>query len=312
MATVRLLENSTNMLGLPFSGMGNASGPDFMEWVNGHHQWIWMPGAIVGLQSNPVKTIFIDTNDVTVKFNMQISGLSFHRSATYWNNVYASGNIGALVTDMLGGNDTIFGNSSQETLCGFDGNDVLIGDGHGDMLLGGNGNNTASYQTSTQGGVRASLANPGTNEGVDAAGDQYFSIHNLIGSRFADTLEGDGGGNRLTGGLGRDTLLGRGGPDIFDFNFVTESRPGATRDRLTDFNRANDRIDLKDIDAQTGAGNQAFNFIGTAPFSGAKGQLRFTDNGATVIVQADINGDRRADFEIFVAEPTLSRDDFVL
>ena len=72
-------------------------------------------------------------------------------------------------------------------------------------------------------------------------------------------------------------------------------------------------IDLAAIDAKTGAGNDAFVFIGTAGFSNAAGELRFFANGTSTIIQADVDGNGTADFEIALATlVTLVAADFIL
>lgn len=67
--------------------------------------------------------------------------------------------------------------------------------------------------------------------------------------------------------------------------------------------RGQDVIDLIGIDAKTTVGgNQAFRFIGAQAFHDRAGELRFKVVAAQdlVIVQGDVNGDGRADFEIKV------------
>ena len=59
--------------------------------------------------------------------------------------------------------------------------------------------------------VTADLAKGSTI--VSAGRDSLPSIENLTGSRFDDTLYGDGGSNVLRGGPGHDRLVGRGGDD---------------------------------------------------------------------------------------------------
>lgn len=51
---------------------------------------------------------------------------------------------------------------------------------------------------------------------------------------------------------------------------------------------------------------------GAQGFHDAKGELRYIDKGATVIVQGDVNGDGKADFEIFVKAAALAKGDFLL
>ncbi len=146
----------------------------------------------------------------------------------------------------------------------------------------------------------------------------------LYGSEGNDNLDGGvgrdslyGGGNRdiLSGGLGRDLYDGGGGADLFDFNATNETgRSSSSRDQILDFQRRQDDIDLRTIDANTDrSGNNAFHFIGFNAFSDRAGELRIRDSGSHIIVQGDVDGDGRSDFEILVRNvDTLSRGDFLL
>jgi len=130
----------------------------------------------------------------------------------------------------------------------------------------------------------------------------------IAGGRYDDNLSGFSGNDTLTGGGGADWLSGGRGADRFVFKSVSDSR-GFNNDVITDFSRAQgDKIDLSKIDARTGiAGNQAFTFIDTAEFSGRKGELRyhviegedeFGGISYTSYVEADVDGDGVADFEL--------------
>lgn len=137
----------------------------------------------------------------------------------------------------------------------------------------------------------------------------------LRGHNGSDTIDGKAGDDILTGGLGKDLLTGGAGRDTFDFNAVAESGVGgAKRDVVTDFFRGVDHIDLRTIDAQQHhGGNQAFQFIGKQAFHHTEGELHYRVTAAGVIVEGDVNGDGRADFQIEVANlPALSRGDFLL
>ncbi|MBM3544805.1 MAG: calcium-binding protein [Alphaproteobacteria bacterium] len=136
----------------------------------------------------------------------------------------------------------------------------------------------------------------------------------LIGSKVADIIKGGASEDTLRGGLGRDILTGGTDADTFDFNSINDSVKGGQRDKITDFKRSQgDKIDLKGIDAKTGvSGNQKFAWIGKDDFSGVKGELRYKDLGAKVIVQGDVNGDGKADFEILVKAGSLNAGDFLL
>ena len=102
------------------------------------------------------------------------------------------------------GNINATGNALDNILIGNSGNNVLTGGWGGDTLDGGDGSDTASYATSGL-GVAVSLA-LGVGSGGDAEGDRLSNIENLTGSNYDDTLEGDGGDNKLVGGKGIDTV----------------------------------------------------------------------------------------------------------
>jgi Ca2+-binding RTX toxin-like protein len=105
-----------------------------------------------------------------------------------------------------------------------DGADVFFGGDLGDIFIGlgspfgpGNpGSDTVDYSHATA-RVDASLINPLSNTGA-AAGDIYVSIENLRGTRFNDTLTGDGNNNIIEGGDDADTLDGgAGGSDTVSY-----------------------------------------------------------------------------------------------
>ncbi len=128
------------------------------------------------------------------------------------------------VIDALGGNDTVNGNDGDDILSGGDGDDILNGgagddtlDGGpgADMLDGGAGSDTASYQNSSA-AVLVRLHNAAAVKFGDAEGDTLTGIEHLIGSRYNDTLAGDGEDNILKGEDGDDVLFGgpAGGDDM--------------------------------------------------------------------------------------------------
>ncbi|WP_052120166.1 calcium-binding protein [Inquilinus limosus] len=177
-------------------------------------------------------------------------------------------------------NDIRVGTSGADTIDGWLGDDQLDGGSGNDLLSGGTGDDL------------------------------------LKGSSGNDNLKGGLGQDILVGGAGTDILSGGGGADTFRFTAVSESAVGGSRDIVYDFIRVEgDKIDLSAIDANAGvAGNQAFTFIGGEAFHHVAGELRFSTGDFTSgIVAGDINGDGRADFEIFVRTHTiLVAGDFVL
>ena len=119
------------------------------------------------------------------------------------------------IKDGTNGTDILVGTAGIDTLRGLGSTDRLAGLAGADLLEGGDGNDTADYATAPQ-AVKASLLD-GIGFAGDASGNRYVGIENLVGSAFADELEGDGGTNLLRGGQGGDTLFGGGGTDFADY-----------------------------------------------------------------------------------------------
>lgn len=171
-----------------------------------------------------------------------------------------------------------------------------------------------------------------TSIGFSLTGNEMDNV--IAGNTGADQLAGAAGFDILLGFGGRDILYGDGPgasgfADIFRFTSLSDSAPGvANRDVIMDFEQGwmtsegaviVDRIDLSGIDANSKAKNdQAFNFIGEAEFSSDRrnkvyGELRVDNDEGFSILQADVNGDGRADFEIaFNGIFNFNTNDFLL
>ena len=161
--------------------------------------------------------------------------------------------------------NTITGNSRANTLKGADGNDTLKGGSGNDKLYGGKG------------------------------------IDTLEGGAGNDLMKGEAGNDKLYGGAGADKLYGGAGKDTFLFKSAKDSTLASKgRDTIFDFDgKAGDRINLKEIDANTRkGGDQAFKFIGTDKFSKTAGELRYDKKASDTYVYGDTNGDGKADFAI--------------
>jgi len=217
-------------------------------------------------------------------------------------------NTGYWGIDTVSGFENLIGSAGNDDLRGNSGNNVIEGGEGNDTIRGGSGLDTASYTSATW-GVAVDLSITASQNTGAAGWDTLMSIERLVGSNFADTLSGNSGANTLNGGLGSDTLTGGSGADVFVYRSIEESGAGLSIDTITDFNSAQDVIDLSSIDADsTVSGNQAFSFIGSGSFSTA-GQVRF-ENG---MVYADIDGDSIADLQIsLMGVSALSASDFVL
>jgi Ca2+-binding RTX toxin-like protein len=182
-----------------------------------------------------------------------------------------------LYTALLAGDDFITLSSFADIMRGFAGDDVMWGNGGDDRLFGDQGADTIS------------------------------------GGAGNDVIQGGTGRDRLTGGTGSDMLSGGADrvQDVFVFLTAADSRVGTARDRIAQFVPGIDDIDLSRIDADTSRpGDQAFLFSGSGPRAHA---VWTVDTGADLILRADINGDRAADFEVTVtATARMAAGDFVL
>ncbi len=181
--------------------------------------------------------------------------------------------------------DVIWGRGGDDTLFGFQGRDKIHGGAGRDKLTGGAGNDL------------------------------------ITGGSGNDAMLGGEGRDYMLGGAGRDIQTGGPGRDRFDYNFLTDTgKTTASRDVITDFQHGADRIDLYSLDANwKTAGNGKFIWIGLTGFTRQAGELHAvsinaagTSNDKT-IVEGDINGDARADFQIEIKGLIgLTALDFVL
>lgn len=175
----------------------------------------------------------------------------------------------------------------------------------GDLLL---------FAEQASGGPAEPVRDPFTGTGGNDTISGGVGNETLRGLGGDDALSGGAGKDVLIGGGGKDRLTGGSGADVFRFETAEDSAVGTGRDRIQDFARGIDKIDLSGIDANAAAtGDQGFIFIGTTGFTGRAGelhQIRF--NGLTVI-EGDLDGDRIADFQIELGSSiSLSSGDFLL
>lgn len=188
--------------------------------------WFLAPGSIEKLAFYQTGVLDIDPAKLVLKAGTDAADGT--ASAPLAGTAIADWITGAAGDDVIAGgsgNDILSGNSGFDTLKGEAGDDVLYGgtgddtlDGGAgkDILVGGAGLDAASY-ASTSAAVRVQLSAAQTNTG-DAAGDEYYSIENVIGGGGADIIGGDSGQNELTGGKGNDQLAGNTGDDTYVWN----------------------------------------------------------------------------------------------
>ena len=230
-----------------------------------------------------------------------------------------------------GGNDTLIGGLGDDVLNGGAGADLLNGGAGADALSGGAGNDTYVIKDTAD---TVNEAAGGGNDLVQAYVDHGLATNveklelmenavsgtgndlanTLTGNALANVLDGMGGADILVGGLGADSLTGGAGADRFVFRLGDSGTDATSRDIVTDFVHGEDRLDLRQIDADiTTLADEALSFIGTGAFTGASGQLRYEAFAGGLTVLADIDGDMVADFSVNLLDQTkLIAGDFLL
>jgi hypothetical protein len=243
---------------------------------------------------------------------------------------------GVVIENAAGGAaaDRLRGNQAANELRGNAGDDTLVGAAGADELRGGNGRDAVAYGGAN--GVSVALDGSLAATG-HAAGDDFRSIEDLIGSGGDDHLRGDGAANRLggaggddlleggagedrleggdgddrlRGNSGADLLIGGAGADEFLFG-ARDSAPGA-RDSIADFAPGADRIVVRGIDPSAEPGDQALRLDLDGDFG--QGEIRQTQLGRDLLVEANLDGDAAAELAILlqgVAQP-LGAADFLL
>ena len=142
----------------------------------------------------------------------------------------------AVVVNGNAGNDSITGSAFGDSLDGGSGNDTLLGLGGNDSLTGGRDNDSLVGGTGTDTLIEKDIADPtltlsnttliGAGGGAVLGSDKLSQIEaaNLFGGAAANiisaatftgavTINGGGGADTLTGGLGSDVLNGDAGAD---------------------------------------------------------------------------------------------------
>ena len=93
---------------------------------------------------------------------------------------------------------------------------MLFGGAGNDVITGGNGSDTINLSGSTT-AITVNLA-VGTSTSASEGTDTLWSIENVVGSAYNDTLIGDTNDNTFVGGAGADSITGGGGSDTVDYS----------------------------------------------------------------------------------------------
>ena len=143
------------------------------------------------------------------------------------------------------GDDILPGTNDQDLINGLEGNDTIVADAGDDLVRPGTGDDYAdggvgidrvsyaSVGTDTVLGVTVSLLLQGSWQNTGGGGIDYLiGFEHLTGTRYDDTLTGDGGDNWIWGGSdtlgnsGNDTISGGGGNDLIEVGAGTQTLDG--------------------------------------------------------------------------------------
>ena len=166
-----------------------------------------------------------------------ITGASTHTSG----NILTGNDADNILTTGAGG-DTLTGGAGDDTLNAGGGNDILDGGEGADTLNGEHGIDTITFKGAT-GGVLVNLGytssyGRGSGNGSLSNGDIYYSIENVIGTGYGDTITGSNDYNTLKGGGGNDIISGGKGNDILDGGAGADQLIGGTGDDTITFEGA--------------------------------------------------------------------------
>lgn len=159
----------------------------------------------------------VDTNQGVWVLKDHFEDLIFTRTVNGPTDFIGTGNASANLIQGGQGNDVLWGLAGDDVLRGLVGADTFRGGAGNDVLDGGTGGDidTVEYVTAAGGAMVNLQAGIASNDG-DGGVDTLISIENAVGSDFNDILIGTAAINRLSGGLGSDTLVGFGGDDILE------------------------------------------------------------------------------------------------
>jgi Ca2+-binding RTX toxin-like protein len=254
------------------------TGPAGSLALNGLFNFDPFAGTVTGTLSS------LEARDGGNALVLQASGIN--KDVATAVDLIIDGNVEGLLAHLLSGRDTVDGSTGADLILGFGDHDLLRGRLGNDTMDGGEGN------------------------------DRLYGLNgrdHLVGGDGVDRLFGGDKADVLIGGRGRDIMEGGEGADRFWFRTTDAPAPGGVPwDVITDFETGVDKLVLSWVDAVTGAGNDAFDFIGTAGFSAA-GQLRIQTVTGGIHLLGDRNGDGSADFGIeLTGLSTIAETDIVL
>jgi len=227
------------------------------------------------------------------------------------------------------GTDTLL---NVEHLTGSAYDDLVLGTRGTNYINGNGGFDTVQYIN--VGGANVDLALTVAQNTGGGGVDTLRNIEGLIGTNYNDTLKGDAGNNRLDGYAGNDSLIGNGGDDLLRggggndtltggtgldiFRFDVAPNAATNLDTITDFNAADDTIELENAVfaklATTGV-LAAGNLSTTGVATDADDYVVYNSTTGALYYDADGNGGGAAvQFALLgtTVHPTITAADFVV
>ena len=193
-------------------------GDDELDGAQGHDILSGGPGAdnLDGGIGTDVADYFNSDAAVTIDLSTNTAtgsgGEAQGDTLTNIENIFGSNHNDVLTGGA--GRNSLRGGPGDDRLNGGSGTDFLEGGPGADKLDGGSGTDYADYDYSDAAVTINLSTNPGTGTGGEAQGDTLTNIENIIGSRHNDVLTGGAGRNALLGFHGDDNLSGGPGADV--------------------------------------------------------------------------------------------------
>ncbi|WP_298625103.1 DUF5801 repeats-in-toxin domain-containing protein [uncultured Legionella sp.] len=254
--SANVVNPANNELKIRLDGLVNSPVDDYGNPVGislGNNAWLISADQLDSLYISTLTeglheiaiTAISDVNDgqpiasPTQIFSLTVIDSAIHNlDGTAGNDLILGSDLNDVLVGLFG-DDDMLGYGGDDTLIGGDGNDLLVGDAGNDTLIGGNGSDNL------RGGDGNDLlrGDAGNDLLVGNGGDDV-----LEGGDGKDVLAGLTGNDVLIGGRGDDTLTGGAGMDLFKWEADDHGTEGMPHfDVITDFNPAEDKIDLSEL-----------------------------------------------------------------